>query len=90
MQPELSTAWARHLIRRQEFATAESYLMKNLWMSPSESAAILHELYLAWGRLADMQAELNKFHLPTGIEKEALFLAAKSLGLPPPISQPSP
>lgn len=85
MQPDLSSAWARHLIRRQEFSAAESYLMKYLWMSPNESAALLHELYLGWGRLADMQSELLKFHLPGGIEKEALFLAAKSLGLPPPI-----
>jgi len=90
MQPDLSSAWARHLIRRQEFAAAESYLMKNLWMSPNDSAALLHELYLGWGRLADMQSELHKFHLPGGIEKEALFLAAKSLGLPLPVASPSP
>lgn len=90
MQPELSSAWARHLIRRQEFAAAESYLMKNLWMSPNESAALLHELYFGWHRLADMKSELHKFHLPGGIEKEALFLATKSLGLPLPMMPVSP
>jgi hypothetical protein len=90
MQPELSAAWTRYLIRRQEFATAESYLLKNLWMSPHESAALLHELYLGWGRLADMKSELHKFHLPSGIEKEALFLANQSLGLPLPRTPVSP
>lgn len=86
MQPDLSAAWTRHLIQQREFESAESYLMHALWTLPNEAPKLLFELYAAWGRLSDIRAELRKFHLPGGIEKEVLFLAAQSLGIPPPVT----
>ena len=84
MQPDLSAAWTRHLIQQREFESAESYLMHALWTQPNEAPKVLFELYAAWGRLPDLRAELRKFHLPGGIEKEVLFLAAQALGIPSP------
>ncbi len=86
MQSDLSAAWTRHLIQRREFESAESYLMHALWTLPNEAPKLLFDLYAAWGRLSDVRAELRKFHLPGGIEKEVLFLAAQSLGIPPPVT----
>ncbi len=89
-QPEICAAWVRHLIIQRQFEAAESYLMHHLWQLTDTAAALLFELYNAWGRLADIRAELRKFQLPGGIEKEVLFLAAKALGLPPPTTQTAP
>jgi tetratricopeptide (TPR) repeat protein len=84
MQPDLSAAWTRYLIQQREFEAAESYLMHALWTQPNEAPKVLFDLYAAWGRLPDLRAELRKFHLPGGIEKEVLFLAAQALGIPSP------
>ncbi|MES2594585.1 MAG: hypothetical protein V4662_04580 [Verrucomicrobiota bacterium] len=89
-QPDLTAAWARFLIGQKEYEAAETCLMKDVWMLPTEAAALLFELYEAWGRLADVQQELRKFHLTGGIEKEVLYRASKALGLPPPTTSAIP
>ena len=50
---------------------------------------MIFELYESWGRLADIQQELRKFHLTGGIEKEVLYRTSKALGLPPPTTTPA-
>lgn len=89
-QPDLSAAWTRHLIQQREFEAAETSLMRSIWMLPGEAPKLLFDLYSAWGRLSDVRAELKKFHLTGGIEKEVLFLAAQALGLPPPVTSVPP
>lgn len=86
---EISVAWVRYLLQQRQFDEAESYLMHHLWHLTDTAAELIFELYAAWGRLADIRAELRKFHLPGGIEKEVLFRSAKALGLPPPVKTPS-
>lgn len=88
MQPDLSIGWVRFLIRHKDFENAEIYLMKNHWALVNDTADLIFELYQGWGKLALLEAELPKFHLPVGIEKEALFLRSRALGLPPPSPQP--
>lgn len=89
-QPDLTAAWARFLIRQKEHEAAETCLMKDIWLLPHDAAALLYELYESWGRLADIQQELRKFHLTGGIEKEVLYRASKALGLPPPTTSAIP
>jgi predicted Zn-dependent protease len=91
VHPEIEAAWARFLIQRQDHEAAEAFLMRHHWAITGEAAArVLFELYHSWGRLASLKAELPKFHLPPGVEKEVLFLASQTLGLPPPFAQPAP
>jgi|JI6StandDraft_1071083.scaffolds.fasta_scaffold00356_4 tetratricopeptide (TPR) repeat protein len=85
-QPDLIAAWARFLIAQKDYEAAETCLLRDVWMLPNEAAAVLFELYAGWGRLADIQQELRKFHLTAGIEKEVVYRAAKALGLPAPIT----
>jgi len=88
MQPDLSAAWVRFLIRHQDYELAELYLMKHHWSLVNDSANLIFELYQGWGKLAFMETELPKFHLPVGIEKEVLFLSRRAQGLPPPALPP--
>ncbi len=90
MQLDLSTAWVRFLVRHQDYEMAELYLMKNSWVLVNESPALIFELYAAWQKLASITAELPKFHLPAGVEKEVLFLSRRAQGLPPPAPVPPP
>lgn len=87
-QPDLSTAWVRFLITQKEHEAAETSLLHDAWMMPQDAAAVIFELYESWGRLADIQQELRKFHLTGGIEKEVLYRSSKALGLPPPTTTP--
>ena len=87
-QPDTVIAWARFLISQKEHESAETLLVRDLWQLPNEAAGLLFDLYQSWGRLADIQQELRKFHLTGGIEKEVLYLASKALGLPPPVVAP--
>ncbi|TDU81659.1 tetratricopeptide repeat protein [Prosthecobacter fusiformis] len=88
MQPDLSTGWVRFLIRHHDYEAAEIYLMRESWSLVNDSANLIFELYQAWDKLASIEAELPKFHLPAGVKKEALFLSRRALGLPPPTPQP--
>lgn len=87
MQPDLTAAWVRFLIQRREYETAETCLRHHVWTMPNEAAAVLFDLYAAWGRLADIQQELRKFHLTGGIEKDVIVRAARALGIPTPITK---
>lgn len=88
MQPDLSAGWVRFLIRHQEYGPAEVYLMKHHWFLVEDAANLIFELYQSWGLLASIEAELSKFHLPSGIEQEVLFLSRRAQGLSPPTPQP--
>jgi hypothetical protein len=88
--PELFAAWIRFLIRHQQFEAAEAFLMKQNWAMVAETSQLTFELYQGWGKLAGVESELPKFHLPGGILKEVLFLANQALGLPPPQPKPAP
>lgn len=83
-QPEIGIAWARFLIRQREFEAAEVFLMREGWAWVKDSPRLIFELYQAWGKLASLEAELPKFHLAGGVEKEVLFLRRR----PPPPAQP--
>lgn len=88
MQPDLNIAWVRFLIRHQDHEIAEIHLMKHHWALVNDTAALIFELYQSWGKLASIETELPKFHLPAGIEKEVLFLSRRAQGLPPSVIQP--
>jgi tetratricopeptide (TPR) repeat protein len=88
MQPDLCAGWVRFLIRHQDYEVAEVYLMKQNWALVKESASLIFELYQAWGKLASVEAELPKFHLPAGVLKETLFLSRRAQDQPPPAAQP--
>ncbi|MCW0218159.1 MAG: hypothetical protein OJI67_07530 [Prosthecobacter sp.] len=88
LQLDLCASWVRFLIRHQDHELAELYLMKHHWEMVNESANLIFELYQGWGKLASIQEELPKFHLPAGVEKEVLFLSNRAQGLPPPTLQP--
>ncbi len=86
LQPELFAAHARFLVRQREFDTAEAFLMRMNWAMPNESAKLIFELYQSWGKLADIETELPKFHLPGAVKKEILFLTRQ----PPAKTTPQP
>lgn len=88
VQPDLNAAWVRFLIRHQDWETAEVFLMKNQWVMVNDTANLLFELYQSWGKLKSIEAELPKFHLPDGLQKEVLFLSRRALGLSLPSLQP--
>jgi len=75
LQPTIYAAWTRFLIRQHELDAAEAFLMRMNWALTADSAKLVFELYRAWSKLGDLAAEMPKFHLPTGTQKEALFLA---------------
>ncbi len=83
-QGELWSEWVRFLIRSQDYATAETVLMKENWEMGMEAAKVIFELYRAWDRLPSIEMELTKFHLPGGVAQEARFLAAQVRNLPAP------
>lgn len=78
LQPDLFAEQARFLIRRQEYEAAETLLIRRNWAMPALTAKLIFELYQSWGRLAGMEAELPKFHLPGAVLKEVLFLARQA------------
>ncbi|MDB6007588.1 MAG: Cytochrome c-type biosis protein CcmH/NrfG [Prosthecobacter sp.] len=78
LQPELFAAQARFLMRQQDFEAAEAFLMRMNWAMPNESAKLIFELYQSWGRLAGVELELPKFHLPGGVKQEILFLTGQA------------
>ncbi len=79
----LCTAWVRFLIEEGGFEAAEDFLRRHNWALPGETAELLVALYRAWGKLDSIAAELPKHHLPGGVEKEVLFLAARAGKLAP-------
>ena len=78
-QPELLKAWVQFLIRRHDFETAESTLVKDSWLVNGDAAQLIFKLYRDWDKLAALDTELPKFFLPGGVEKEIRFLAGQNL-----------
>lgn len=77
-QPEMVAAWARFLMGEKHHEAAEAFLLREIWQLPDQAAALLFDLYHAWGRLAQIDRELPKFHLTQGIEKEVLYRASEA------------
>lgn len=88
MHPEISQGWTRFLIRQGRHEQAEGYLLRQAWSFPGEAAKLIFELYQAWGKLASLEKELPKFHLPGGVEHEVRFLAGLEPVVFPPIPKP--
>jgi len=78
LQPELFAAHTRFLIRQRDFEAAEAFLLRMNWALPDEAAKLVFELYQSWGRLAGVAAELPKFHLPSAVRQEILFLTRQT------------
>lgn len=78
LQPELYAEQARFLMRQREFEAAETFLIRMNWAMPAESAKLIFELYQAWGKLVEIEAELSKFRLPGGVVHEIMFLSQQS------------
>lgn len=66
--------WADFLIRQNRLEEAETFLLNRASMISDKAPRILIDLYTAWDRLEQIESELPKFHLASGIEKELLFL----------------
>ncbi|WP_409214471.1 tetratricopeptide repeat protein [Prosthecobacter sp.] len=82
LQPELFAAYARFLMRQREFDAAEAFLIRQNWVVPNEAAKLVFELYQSWGRLAGIETELPKFHLPGAVKQEILFLTRHATAKP--------
>ena len=85
LQPELLKAWIQFLIRQRDFEAAESTLVKDSWLVTGDSALLIFTLYRDWDKLAVLDSELPKFYLPSGVEKEVLFLAKQHLAGKAPV-----
>ncbi len=84
LQPDLFAAYARFLVRQRDFEAAEAFLMRMNWALPNESAKLVFELYQSWGRLAGIETELPKFHLPGAVKQEIAFLKRQLTANPTP------
>lgn len=62
----------------KQHEAAEAFLLREVWQLPEQAAALLFDLYGSWGRLAQIDRELPKFHLTQGIEKEVLHRASEA------------
>ncbi len=71
----LSAAWVRFLIRQRAFMEAESFLLAHDFILTGALPDLLSELFTAWGRLADLPAQVKRYRLAGGIEKEVLWRA---------------
>ncbi len=76
--PEVVAGWARFLIVEKQHDAAEAFLLREVWQLPDQAAELLFDLYDSWGRLAQIDRELPKFHLTQGIEKEVLYRASEA------------
>ncbi len=71
----LAADWARFLIRQRDFMAAESFLLAHDYLLTNDLPSLLHELFTAWDRLADLPAQAKRYRLAGGIEKELLWRA---------------
>lgn len=74
-QPEVLKAWIEFSIRHHQFEAAESALVADSYLIISDAARLTFELYRDWDKLFLLDSELPKFHFPSGVVKEILFLA---------------
>jgi hypothetical protein len=77
-QPELWKAMARFHIKQGDFASAESLMLRQHSLFGMDAARLIVDLYVAWGKLDRIEAEMPKYFLPGGVEKEAAHLVAES------------
>ena len=68
-------AWISFLTRHKDFAAAELALVHESYLVINDAAQLAFELYRDWGKLDAFSSELRKFYFPSGVEKEARFLA---------------
>lgn len=86
-QPELTKAWIEFLIAHHDFGKAEAVLLKDSWLVINDAARLLFSLYRDWDKLAAFDAELPKFFLPSGVEKELRFLTEQHLAGTKPLEK---
>lgn len=78
-QPDLLKAWIEFLIRHRDHEAAEAALVKESWVVVGDAAKLVFALYRDWDKLDALDAELPKFYLPGGVDKEVRFLAKQHL-----------
>ena len=74
---DIIQAHVEFLVRRHDFEGAEQLLMKHYHGFIPQAAGLVLDLYRAWGRLSQLDLELPKFYLPSGVEREVRFQAEK-------------
>ncbi|MFZ4763656.1 MAG: hypothetical protein ACOYMN_01780, partial [Roseimicrobium sp.] len=72
----LVRAYAALLVRQGQFESAENLLMREGEGLTEGYPELLVQLYAGWNKLDRLAQELAKFHLPDGVQHEALYLAA--------------
>lgn len=75
LDSRLAAEWARFLIRQGVFTSAESFMLAHDYLLTKELPELLHELFTAWGRLAELPAQAGRYRLAGGIEKELMWRA---------------
>ncbi len=75
--PEVLQAYVAFLIRKHDVEAAERLLMRNYYAFIPQTAGLVVSLYREWGRLDQLDQELPKFYLPSGVEKEVRFQAGR-------------
>jgi hypothetical protein len=63
------------LISERRFEQAETLLLKENSGLTTGLAKMLVDLYQGWGRMGQIDHELEKFHLPVGVLSEARYMA---------------
>jgi hypothetical protein len=66
---------AAFLINQRLFEQAEGLLMREGEGLTEGYPALLVDLYRGWNKLDRLPQELAKFHLPDGVQSEAVYLA---------------
>jgi hypothetical protein len=73
--PKLIESYAQYLISERRFEQAETLLVKENAGLTAGLAKMLVNLYQGWGRMGQIDRELEKFHLPIGVLSEARYMA---------------
>ena len=73
--PKLIESYTLYLISERRFEQAETLLLKENAGLTTGLAKMLVDLYQGWGRMGQIDRELEKFHLPIGVLSEARYLA---------------
>lgn len=75
-KPDLTRAGVEFYTRQGDFTAAEALLLRDYYLYGMDAARLVVELYRAWGKLDRLDAELPKFFLPSGVEREVRHLAS--------------
>ncbi|MEM8954976.1 MAG: hypothetical protein AAGD22_12560 [Verrucomicrobiota bacterium] len=67
--------YARLLVRERRYFDAERVIRRGMRKNVEFDVAVLIELYERWGKLGQVERELNKFKLSSGLRKKVEFMA---------------